>query len=139
MKTVQGTIRISAPTGGTHDIYITIGDDLSGIEIITAKLNFKEFGEAVAGRRDMPCQLEVTEHPEIIGLKRERKIEQFFYRTSKFNISEKVDGPKILQQLSKLEHDGWKASLSHAFHVQRGHEKSPGGFNLQVEFIRFVK
>jgi len=70
-KLRKGKLTISRVSGSSEYACITINDELSGLHI-EARLSIAEFGQAITGLSYRPCEIELPDHPERLGITKER-------------------------------------------------------------------
>jgi len=70
-KLRKGKLTISRVSGSSEYVYIAIDDELSGLRI-EARLSIAEFGQAITGLSYRPCEIELPDHPEQLGMTKER-------------------------------------------------------------------
>lgn len=128
---LKGRLTISRPRGGNSDyIEISITDQSSGTEFVSARVGLTDFAEALVGLALVDCEFDLR--PDRVGMKYEHK-EEFvpcpisYARTA-------ADREKIAAKAFKpFEVDGWKGRIDDLFNPHRRNQEG-----ARVVFTRYV-
>lgn len=133
----DGRIRISrvSSTGSDGDyVQLTMYDEKSRIQFLTANIPIDSFGRVVTGGPETECQVELR-GVERIGCTHEHKTE-FVPGTVSYT---KGDRNAVAQAaIAPFEVDGWRAHLSDFGNQHRSKEKD-GVKGYNVTFHRYVR
>lgn len=124
-KILPAKLTISRFSGYKDGVSITIRDDKSHCVIVELELSVKDFGKAVLGLSEQPC--EATWRVKNLGRKYEHKTEIVPWDFLGSQTKEKA--------LELFEVDGWSGRAEDL----GNHHKSKGDNKYEVVFVRWVK
>lgn len=131
----NGQLSIMRVSGDTQYIEITITDDASGVEFVTAKLTLEAFAKAITGLSFTDCEIK-TRNLDLVGKQREHKSE--LIPCNGWNLSKRdkeVFEYECQLILGPYEIDGWIGSR-----YDMGNSKNyvKDEF-VKVSFVRYVE
>jgi hypothetical protein len=130
-KLFEGSISISRPHGPEPPyIEISIVDEMSSSEFVSARIPLKDFAEVVTGLACVPCKFEFR--PMLVGKKREHKEEVVLFKGSYLG-DESARKKATAKALKPFEVNGWKGHEEDLFNHHRG-----GQGSYRVRFVRYV-
>lgn len=138
---VPGKITISRCWGGdTDEIRVTLQDEVSGCQIVEARLSLENFTKAVTAQAYIDCELEVYNKAPV-GKKREHKEEWVPYKSEYHKRDDKLEKLKD-KALAPFEVDGWHCGYRddlgnhHKYSKRKINGKEVEGYT--IGFVRWV-
>lgn len=136
-------------TSGNRGEFATfrITDEVSGVLIVELRADILEFGQAILGLSEQPCDVEVYVGGNL-GMKAENKTEVVPFDSTKVsrkrddNDEDSRDHPLVREALAPFEVDGWSARVSDLFNghrtIYRKGADDDGERSQSVTFFRHV-
>lgn len=137
MLNPKGHISIGRPSGDASCDYISIeiGDELSGIEFVEARVKYAEFAKLMTGLY-VDCEI-ITRGLHLVGMIQEHKTVEVFMPDGEYHTQEE----RAKAAIEPHEVDGWDGSFRDALnHHNRVKDKrvDNGGW-YRVGFVRHVE
>lgn len=135
---LKGTLSIVRRSGGPGPDHGCVGlilvDEASRAKFLEIEIPFHEFGKAVAGMSEQPCEFEVRMKAPL-GMRHEHKTEL----VPVLPFTQREDRPEwAASALSPFEVDGWKGTTADLFNGHRREENQAGETFQRVSFHRHV-